>query len=68
MLYTRSVVATRRVKRYRARAAELRRQARVTTEGLRAGLLQNEEMLDRIVEAAERDMGVSDDLCHDARD
>jgi hypothetical protein len=68
MLYTRSVVAMRRVKRYRAKAAELRRQARITTEKLRVELAERAEMFDRIVETAERDMGVWDDSCHDARD
>ena len=55
MPHSTAKVASKRILRFRARAAELRRQASGADQEGRAMLLERAEMLERIVEAAERD-------------
>jgi hypothetical protein len=55
MPHTRPEVASKRLLRFRARAAELRRIASGAERQRRAMLLDQAQMFERIVEAAERD-------------
>ena len=56
MPHTGRKAANRRVARYRAKVAQLRKQARgAGTEEMRGALLERADMYQRIVEAAERD-------------
>ena len=55
MPHTRPKVASKRIIRFRARAAELRRMASGADKQSRAMLLDQARVFERIVEAAERD-------------
>ncbi|MBV8450287.1 MAG: hypothetical protein JO094_15815 [Hyphomicrobiales bacterium] len=55
MSHTSRKTAIRRIARFKERAAELRRKANGADEKSRAKLLGQAEMLERIVQAAERD-------------
>ena len=56
MPHTGRKAANRRVARYRAKVAQLRKQARgAGTEEMRGALLERADIYQRIVEAAERD-------------
>ena len=55
MPHSTAKVAKKRIQRFQARAAELRRMANSADEKGRAMLLDQAQILERIVEAAQRD-------------